>query len=220
MFWTNFKNVNETQKDKKHELIENIYKNSSNVLNELFGELKDDGMNKEIRFRTRDGKQLPIIKSKIQYSQIMSKIDSNIRILLKYEIISERQAEILRLITRNYTAQEISERLDLKIRTVQHHCKRIYKSLNVHSRYELMLCLQSILEGSNSDMVMSEIKKGIPFDKLIPPPRQNSTPAAKHRKNNKPEFMILITPKRPTTFSEQIYNFLHKEIKETKYGSI
>jgi LuxR family maltose regulon positive regulatory protein len=48
--------------------------------------------------------------------------------------LSERELEVLRLLTTSLTQREIAEQLFISINTLRSHVKRIYSKLNVHSR--------------------------------------------------------------------------------------
>jgi len=52
------------------------------------------------------------------------------------EPLSEREAEVLRLLTTSLSSTEIAEELVVSVNTVRSHIKSIYGKLNVHSRYE------------------------------------------------------------------------------------
>lgn len=51
--------------------------------------------------------------------------------------LTERELEILRLLAKGFTVPETAEKLDISHHTVQHHVKRLYKKLEVHSRAEM-----------------------------------------------------------------------------------
>jgi len=48
--------------------------------------------------------------------------------------LSERELEVLRLLTTSLSQQDIAEELFISINTLRSHIKRIYSKLNVHSR--------------------------------------------------------------------------------------
>jgi LuxR family maltose regulon positive regulatory protein len=52
------------------------------------------------------------------------------------ESLSDREIEILRLLTTDLTAPEIAEHLHVAVSTMRTHIKNIYGKLDVHSRYE------------------------------------------------------------------------------------
>ena len=52
------------------------------------------------------------------------------------ERLTEREAEILRLIAKGCQVKEVSRLLDIASNTVSHHIKNIYSKLNVHNRAE------------------------------------------------------------------------------------
>jgi len=56
------------------------------------------------------------------------------------EVLSEREMEVLRLVTRGLSNKDIAEDLCLSMRTVQAHLGRIFNKLNVGSRTEAVVC--------------------------------------------------------------------------------
>jgi LuxR family maltose regulon positive regulatory protein len=55
------------------------------------------------------------------------------------EPLSNREAEVLRLLARDLTSTEIAQELVLSVHTVRSHIKSIYAKLDVHSRYEAIM---------------------------------------------------------------------------------
>ena len=55
-----------------------------------------------------------------------------------YELLSQREKEVLRLITQGYTNQEIAGRLSLSIKTVETYKARMMEKLNINNRAELV----------------------------------------------------------------------------------
>jgi LuxR family maltose regulon positive regulatory protein len=54
------------------------------------------------------------------------------------EPLSEREIEVLRLLTTSLSSTEIAEELVISVNTVRSHVKSIYAKLDVHSRYEAL----------------------------------------------------------------------------------
>jgi DNA-binding CsgD family transcriptional regulator len=54
--------------------------------------------------------------------------------------LTEREAEVLRLIARGYTYAEAALRLGLSPHTVASHIKKAYRKLGVHSAGAAVLC--------------------------------------------------------------------------------
>ena len=52
--------------------------------------------------------------------------------------LSEREAEVLKLVARGYAYKEIADRLVISVRTVQNHVQSILRKLQLNGRYELM----------------------------------------------------------------------------------
>jgi len=55
-----------------------------------------------------------------------------------YDGLTARQREVLKLIAEGLSNQEIADRLDISIRTVERHRENIMKRLNLHSRAALV----------------------------------------------------------------------------------
>lgn len=53
------------------------------------------------------------------------------------EKLSQREAEVLRLIARGYTDKEVAARLEISPATVDTHVRKIYRKLSINSRVEL-----------------------------------------------------------------------------------
>jgi LuxR family maltose regulon positive regulatory protein len=54
------------------------------------------------------------------------------------EALSEREIEVLRLLTTSLSSTEIAEELVISVNTVRSHVKSIYAKLDAHSRYEAL----------------------------------------------------------------------------------
>jgi LuxR family maltose regulon positive regulatory protein len=54
------------------------------------------------------------------------------------EPLSEREIEVLRLLTTSLSSTEIAEELVISVNTVRSHIKSIYGKLDVHSRYKAL----------------------------------------------------------------------------------
>jgi LuxR family maltose regulon positive regulatory protein len=59
---------------------------------------------------------------------------SNLQPLI--EPLSERELEVLRLLTTHLSSTEIADELVISVNTVRSHIKSIYSKLNVHSRMD------------------------------------------------------------------------------------
>jgi len=58
---------------------------------------------------------------------------------LEGEPLSERESEVLVLITKGYSGKEIAEKMCVSINTVKTHVRHIYQKLHVRSRSEILL---------------------------------------------------------------------------------
>jgi len=56
------------------------------------------------------------------------------------EVLTEREMEVLRLVTKGLSNKDIADELCLSMRTVQAHLGRIFNKLNVGSRTEAVVC--------------------------------------------------------------------------------
>jgi len=64
--------------------------------------------------------------------------------LLLTEPLSERELEVLRLLTTHLSSTEIAEELFISVNTVRSHVKNIYGKLNVHSRKDAIQRAQEL----------------------------------------------------------------------------
>lgn len=55
------------------------------------------------------------------------------------EPLSKREVEVLQLLARGYTNQEIGQQLTIAESTVKMHIKHMYNKLNVHNRVQAIL---------------------------------------------------------------------------------
>jgi LuxR family transcriptional regulator, maltose regulon positive regulatory protein len=60
------------------------------------------------------------------------------------EPLSERELEVLRLLVRNMSNQEIAEQLVISINTVKQHVKNIFSKLDVHSRVQAVVKAEAL----------------------------------------------------------------------------
>ncbi|MBV7337477.1 response regulator transcription factor [Chloroflexi bacterium TSY] len=60
------------------------------------------------------------------------------------ESLSERESEILRLISAGLSNREIAERLVIAVSTVKRHLSNIYGKLGVHSRTQAIKCARQL----------------------------------------------------------------------------
>ena len=79
----------------------------------------------------------PSITRKVinRFASISSKLNEK----QTFDTLSERELDILKLATTGLNNQDIAERLNISIRTVQGHLGRIFNKLNVSSRTEAVL---------------------------------------------------------------------------------
>jgi len=54
------------------------------------------------------------------------------------EVLTERQVNILKLVSQGFSSKEIAEKLDISYYTVTTHIKNIYHKLQVNSRTEAL----------------------------------------------------------------------------------
>ncbi len=55
--------------------------------------------------------------------------------------MSLRESQITELICQGLPDRDISRKLDIKVNTLRHHLKSVYRKLGVHSRVQLVLTL-------------------------------------------------------------------------------
>jgi LuxR family maltose regulon positive regulatory protein len=58
--------------------------------------------------------------------------------------LTDRELQVLRLLTSTLSAGEISEELVVSVNTVRMHTKNIYSKLEVHSRIEAVECARKL----------------------------------------------------------------------------
>ena len=58
--------------------------------------------------------------------------------------LSTREAEVMSLLARGHTVSSIAESLFISANTVRTHSKHIYAKMDVHSKFELMECLEQV----------------------------------------------------------------------------
>jgi DNA-binding NarL/FixJ family response regulator len=63
------------------------------------------------------------------------------------EPLSEREEEVLGLITKGYAGKEIADKMHVSINTVKTHLRHIYRKLHVRSRTEILLRFHSSQPG-------------------------------------------------------------------------
>lgn len=68
-------------------------------------------------------------------------------VLSLYASLSDREKQILRLVSQGLTSKVIGERLGLSERTVQGHRLNLSKKFDVHSKKELIACMKIISES-------------------------------------------------------------------------
>jgi len=68
-------------------------------------------------------------------------------------IISEREAEVLKLLCKGYSNRQIANELYISSSTVNTYVRRLMDKFNLHSRNELLLNASTLLKNFNNDMV-------------------------------------------------------------------
>jgi len=68
------------------------------------------------------------------YNAVQINKEQTINKLILVEPLSEREIEVLRLMTKGYKYKEIAERLVVSINTVRHHTRNVYGKLDVNNR--------------------------------------------------------------------------------------
>ena len=53
------------------------------------------------------------------------------------DALTERERTILAMLAKGFTVSETAGHLEISAHTVQHHVKRLYRKLDVHSRAEM-----------------------------------------------------------------------------------
>jgi len=76
---------------------------------------------------------LKIARKVINHFQVPNKFDAEI------DQLTNREQEILRLLTRGYQYKEIADKLGVTLSTIQTHIAAVYEKLHVHSRAEAAL---------------------------------------------------------------------------------
>lgn len=76
----------------------------------------------------------PMIASRLLERMLPAKTSGSD--LIKDDLLSTREAELLNLLSRGYTATEAGERMQIAVSTVRTHIKNIYSKLAVKSRTE------------------------------------------------------------------------------------
>ena len=123
-------------------LILTVYDDSENILNALkagaSGYLLKRASPEEILEAIGDVKEGGAPMS----SQIARKVVASFREVPPdpaAETLTEREAEVLSLITHGYSGKEIADRLSVSVNTVKTHLKHVYAKLHVRSRTEILL---------------------------------------------------------------------------------
>ena len=91
-----------------------------------------DDLTKDERRKTETGEVIPVVRR-------MSASASSL-----VEPLSERELEVLQLITEGLTNREIASRLFVSVNTVKAHTRNIYGKLNVHSRTQAIARAQEL----------------------------------------------------------------------------
>jgi LuxR family maltose regulon positive regulatory protein len=84
------------------------------------------------------GKLLAAIKSQAWRSKISDReaAQRNLKPETLIEPLTERELEVLRLLSTSLSSTEMAEELFISVNTVRSHIRTIYSKLDVHSRYE------------------------------------------------------------------------------------
>jgi len=64
----------------------------------------------------------------------------------EWEMLTPRQQQVARLAARGLSNSEIAQRLDIRPNTVDAHLKKIYATLDVHSRAELSYRIKDYID--------------------------------------------------------------------------
>ena len=97
----------------------------------------------------------------------MCDVGLGVEIGMKTVTLSERELEVLILILRGCSNKEISARLCVSLKTVEHHLSSIYRKVGVQSRVELVsLFLKEVL-GLLKTWGKSPIEKRTAFGILV-----------------------------------------------------
>jgi LuxR family maltose regulon positive regulatory protein len=90
-----------------------------------------------------EGKALDEPRQRAYVSELLSKFDANVLVKIKQPIdggviepLTERELEVLRLISKGLSNREISQRLSLALSTVKGHTRIIFDKLQVQRRTE------------------------------------------------------------------------------------
>lgn len=74
-----------------------------------------------------------------------------------FESLTERQKQVVELISRGFTAQEVAEHLGVSLSTINFHKKRIYKALNIKSKHQLVVWCYKNKWGGYGEKTSGEI---------------------------------------------------------------